>query len=66
MEKPAPYSAQIDQLRRRSAEFRAKAQKAETPTSRQAYQELAKMYEQMADSVADLEALWVMMREREA
>ena len=63
MVEPAPISDQIEELRRRAGELAEKAEHAQTIEGRETLKDLAKMYEEMAKSVAQLEEFRAMVRE---
>jgi hypothetical protein len=62
MGEPGAKSDRIEQLRRRAAEAAERAKHARTDELRQILEELAEAYEEMANSVAQLEALWTARR----
>ena len=57
---PAPS---VDNFRQRSDEFAEKARRAQSPESQKAFEDLAEMYRQMAESIEHLDELWRTMRE---
>jgi hypothetical protein len=63
MGKPGAKSDRIGQLRLRAAEAAERAKHARTDEFRQILEELAEAYEEMANSIAQLEALWAAMRD---
>jgi hypothetical protein len=63
---PPPISSHVETLRQRAREFGNMAERARSPAVRQACDDAAMMYQQMAQSISELEALRGAMREREA
>jgi hypothetical protein len=61
-----PITAQIKELRKRAAELAEKAKRAQTDEARQTMRDLAELYNEMAVSVAQLEALRANMCEQKA
>ena len=47
----------VDALRQRAAQLATRANTAESPEAREAFEDLARMYEEMANAVAELERL---------
>ena len=55
---PPPDMSYVDAFRARSAEFTAKSKDAESGEARQAFLDLAEMYQNMANSLAELGKQW--------
>jgi hypothetical protein len=53
----------VEIFRQRSVEFAEKARRAQSPESQKAFEDLAEMYRQMAESIEHLDELWRSMRE---
>ncbi|GEM_PF-3317747 len=63
MTEAAPIENQIEMLRRRAAELAEKGRRAHTDAARDALRDLAKLYEEMAQAVANIETLRAKMRD---
>lgn len=55
---PPPDMSYVDVFRERSAEFTAKSEDAQSSEAKQAYLDLADMYQNMANSLAELGRQW--------
>jgi hypothetical protein len=58
MEAPPPDMSYVETFRTRSAEFATKSEDARSTEARQAYRDLAEMYQNMANSLAELGKQW--------
>jgi len=61
MDQPASNDAFIVTFRRRAAEFVAKAGRSQAPEDREAWRQLAAMYEDLAQRLEELDRLQALM-----